>query len=286
MNRSTVYAIHVGAQVSIRSGGGDPSKTLALLWREERPAARGPKPSLHLDDIVAAALRLADDGGIDGLSMRTLATELGMAPMALYRYVPGKAELVDLMLDSVYASMRRRRAGEGWRGRLEAVAHDNRALHERHPWLGSISTGRPPLGPGVMAKYEYELGALEGCGLSDVEMDAALTFVLGFVASCARAAADERAADRETQMNDEEWWRANEALLQRVLDPTRYPLAARVGAAAGEAQGGAYDAERMYRFGLARVLDGIAALIEPNATANKGERPVAKAAKRGRAKPG
>lgn len=263
----------------MRSGSGDPSKTLALLWRAERPVAPGPKPSLSVDDVVAAAIRLADGGGAEGgaegglaaLSMRTLATELGMSPMALYRYVPGKAELVDLMLDAVYASMKRRPGGASWRDRLEVVADENRALFERHPWLGSISTGRPPLGPGVMAKYEHELGALADTGLSDVEMDAALTFVLGFVASCARADADERATERETQMNDEQWWQANEALLARVLEPSRYPLAARVGSAVGEALGGAYDAEYMYTFGLARVLDGIAVLVGQKGKAEKGK---------------
>lgn len=247
--------------MSTRSSSGDPAQTLALLWRQKAPPARGPKPSLSVDAVVKVAIRMADGGGIEAVTMRALATKLGVTPMALYRYVPGRAELVDLMLDSVYAGMKRRRGLGGWRGRIEAVAHENRALHDKHPWIASIATGRPPLGPGVIAKYDYELGALAGTGLSDVEMDAALTFVLGFVEACARAAADARATERETRMSDGQWWKANESLLARVFEPSSYPLAARVGAAVGAAHGSAFDAEHAYAFGLERVLDGLEALI-------------------------
>lgn len=247
--------------MSTRSSGGDPARALALLWRHATPAARGPKPSLSVDAVVKVAIRMADANGIDAVSMRALAAELGVTPMALYRYVPGRAELVDLMLDTVYARMRRRRGLVGWRPRIEAIAHENRALYAKHPWLASIATGRPPLGPGAIAKYDYELGALVGTGLSDLEMDAALTFVLGFVESCARAAADARATERETMMNDKQWWQANEPLLARIFEPGRYPLASRVGTAVGTAQGTAFDPERAYAFGLGRVLDGLEALI-------------------------
>ena len=78
------------------------------------------------------------------------------------------------------------------------MARDNRALYEAHPWAAAISTGRPPLGPGLMAKYEHELSALDGAGLDDVEIDAALTFVLDFVRSSALAAHDARATRAAT----------------------------------------------------------------------------------------
>jgi AcrR family transcriptional regulator len=216
-----------------------------------------------VDAIVAAAIRLADAEGLDEVSMRSLARHFGVAPMALYTYVPGKAELIDLMLDAAYASMERSAPGDTtWRAQLEAVAHDNRALYARHPWVASIPTSRPPLGPGLMAKYEYELRALEGMGLGDVEMDAALAFVLGFVESCARAAADTRAAQLESRMSDSEWWSANAPLLARVFDAAKYPLAARVGTAAGSAHGAASSPAHAYEFGLQRVLDGLSVRVD------------------------
>jgi hypothetical protein len=63
-------------------------------------------------------------------------------------------------------------------------------------------------------------------------------------------------------MTDQEWWTANAPLLARILDEQAYPTAARVGTAAGAAQGAAYSPERAWEFGLERVLDGLGALIE------------------------
>jgi len=248
-----------------RSSVGEPAKTLELLWRQPEPSGpqRGPKPMLTVDGLVTAAIALADAEGLDAVSMRGLARHFGMAPMALYTYVPGKAELIELMLDATYARMERRAPRDTtWRARLEAVAHDNAALYEQHPWVASIPTGRPPPGPGLMAKYEYELRALEDTGLGDVEMGAALTFVLGFVESCARAAADTRAAELESKLSDTGWWRQNAPLLARVFDASKYPLAARVGTAASAAHGAATSPAYAYAFGLERVLDGLSVLVQ------------------------
>ncbi|GGT22136.1 TetR/AcrR family transcriptional regulator [Streptomyces purpureus] len=253
-----------------RGGAADPARTMELLWREPgRPPGagsagrRGPRQGLTVDAVVDAAVELADAGGLEALTMRAVAQRLGVTPMTLYTYVPGKAELLDLMLDAVLLRMERTRTGgEPWRGRVTAVADENRALFLRHPWVAALRLARPPLGPGVMAKYEHELAAFDGLGLDDLAMDGALTFVLGFVASAARAELDARAAAGEGLMTDHEWWAAHEPLLARVFDAERFPLAARVGGAAGEAYQGPYDPEYAYTFGLARVLDGLAALIE------------------------
>jgi AcrR family transcriptional regulator len=243
-----------------RSGAGDPARTLQLLWRQpgDATSARGPRQTLTVTQIVETAIALAGSEGLDAVTMRRIAQELQVAPMSLYTYVPGKAELLDLMLDTVYLEMPR---DGDWRARLTAIARDNRALYDRHPWIASVSTSRPPLGPGLMAKYEHELAALDGLGLGDVEMDAALTFLLGFVETCARAAADARATATETAMSDQQWWAENEPLLARMFDAERYPLAARVGSAAGAAYQAAHDADHAFEFGLPRVLDGLEALI-------------------------
>jgi hypothetical protein len=169
---------------------------------------------------------------------------------------------VDLMLDAAYQRLALTdTTGRPWRERVTAIADENRALYLRHPWASAVSTLRPPLGPGLMAKYEHELAALQGLGLSDVEMDDALTYLLSFVQANARAAVDARAAQVESAMTDEQWWAANAGLLSQVLDEDAYPLAVRVGSAAGAAQGSAHDPEHAYRFGLQRLLDGLAALI-------------------------
>lgn len=249
---------------SHRSSAGDPARTLALLWRASSgQSARGPKPGLSVDSVTAAAVEVANRQGIDRLSIRAVAEQLRVAPMSVYTYVPGKAELLDLMLDSVYATMHRRSftARTPWRKRIVAIADDNRALFRAHPWAAQISTARPTLGPGSMAKYEHELSAFDRLGLDDVTVDDALTWLLTFVQANARAAIDTRAAELESAMSDQEWWTANEPLLARVFDAAAYPRAARIGTAAGQAHGSAYNPDDAYRFGLARILDALARMV-------------------------
>ncbi|GEL17116.1 TetR family transcriptional regulator [Pseudonocardia asaccharolytica DSM 44247 = NBRC 16224] len=249
---------------SDRSSAGDPDRTLSLLWRDASAIPRrGPRQGLGIDVVVGAATRLADAEGLAAVTMRRVAQALGVAPMTLYTYVPGKAELLDLMLDAAYAAMPRTdTAGRPWRERVVAIAEENRALFEAHPWAATISTCRPPLGPGQMAKYEHELRALDGLGLSDVDIDAALAHLLGFVRLHARDAADARAAQRDSAMDDEQWWALNAPLLGRVFDEAVYPTAARVGAAAGAAHGSTWSPDHAWEFGLRTVLDGLAALVE------------------------
>ncbi|MGO1318335.1 MAG: TetR/AcrR family transcriptional regulator C-terminal domain-containing protein, partial [Cellulomonadaceae bacterium] len=183
---------------------------------------------------------------------------------SVYTYVPGKPELLDLMVDTLYARATRPMwTTRSWRERIIAVAESNRALITAHPWLTEAALpSRPPLGPGVMAKYEHELAALDNTGLADVDVDAALGFVLGFVQAHCRWATDARSARAESQQSDAQWWAANAPLLARVLDPSRYPRAVRIGEAAGARQDSAWSDDHAWQFGLDRTLDGLAALID------------------------
>ena len=107
--------------------------------------------------------------------------------MSLYTYVPGKAELLDLMLDQAVAGANEH--GEGaWRERLERIAHENWWRYHRHPWLLEITMVRPVLGPNVIARYDHELAAVDGIGLTDVEMDAVVSLLAGHVEGAARRA--------------------------------------------------------------------------------------------------
>ncbi|AGL14191.1 TetR/AcrR family transcriptional regulator [Actinoplanes sp. N902-109] len=239
--------------------------TLALLWRDESAIPRkGPRRGLTLDHVITAALRIADRDGLAALTIRRVAEAIGTAPMSVYTHVPGKAELVDLMVDLVYAHMPRTdTTGRPWRDRLTAVAEDNRVLLRDHPWLTAVPAQRPVLGPGAIGKYEHELTALDGLGLTDVQMDDCLTHLLTFVTASARAALEAQAVAETTALTDEQWWADAGPLLARFLNPADYPLATRVGTAAGTAHRAAHDPGHSYDFGLRRVLDGLAPLIEP-----------------------
>jgi AcrR family transcriptional regulator len=245
------------------SGKGDPARSLALLWRTSERVSRKGKPDLSVDRIVRAAIEVADGEGLAALSMRRVAERLGVGTMSLYTYVPGKPELLDVMLDTVYGETDRREdVPGGWRERLTHIARENWALYLRHPWMLQVATSRPVLGPNVTAKYDYELRAIDGVGLSDVEMDAVLTLVTGFVHGTARVAVDAEEAEDQTGMSDEQWWSAHSPFLTRIADPARFPTATRVGQAAGEAHNGAVNPDHAFEFGLTRILDGIETLID------------------------
>jgi hypothetical protein len=163
------------------------------------------------------------------------------------------------MLDAVLRDMRRTpMTGHTWRERLTAVAGDNQSLYAAHPWAVEAAPKRPTLGPGVMAKYEHELSAFAGTGLSDENTDAALTFLLDFVAAAARSAAKVGADASQ----DAQWWVTFAPLLAQQLEDGAYPLSTRIGSAAGIARGTAYDPHHAYHFGLERVLGGLATLID------------------------
>jgi AcrR family transcriptional regulator len=240
----------------------DPVRSLGLLWGIRAPATRGPKPGLTIEMIVEAAIAIADADGLAGLSMRRVADRLDVGTMSLYRYVPAKAELFDVMFDRVSDETARPDDAEGgWRGRLEQIARENLALYQRHPWLLELATVRPPLGPGVIAKYDYELRAVEGIGLSDVEMDSVLSLLLGYVRSAAALHAAWAREPAETGQTDDEWWLSIAPTLERVLDVERYAVAVRVGTASTEQYRGLHDPAHAFAFGLERVLDGIEVLI-------------------------
>jgi AcrR family transcriptional regulator len=251
--------------MSDHGGAADPARSLALLWRTPVPTARGrgPRPGLTVDRIVEAAVGLADEEGVAALSMRRVAERLGVGTASLYTYVPGKAELVEVMLDHVYGEVAEPDEPDGdWRSRVGRVARDTWALHRRHPWVLQVETAsRPALGPNALAKYERELLAVSGLGLDDLDMDAVVTLVSDYVRGAARGAVGAAQAQERSGLTDEQWWRAAAPVLGRLVDHGRFPTAARVGTAAGEAQNAAYDPERAFTFGLERVLDGIEAFI-------------------------
>ena len=247
------------------TGAGDPARSMALLWRTPPDTDRrpGPKAGLDVDRIVAAAVRLADAEGLSALSMRRVAADLGVGAMSLYTHVPGKGELVDLMLDAVLAEMypdEKVLTRGGWRVRVKAMATANWEFFLRHPWALHVATGRPPLGPGLMRKYELELRAVDGLGLSEVQMDLLVTLVNGFVRGTVGGIQEKADAERMTGITEDQWWAATEPYVAQVFDSERYPTAARVGPVAGE-ELGAYDPDRSFEFGLDRLLDGIGVLI-------------------------
>ncbi|PRX49896.1 TetR family transcriptional regulator [Prauserella shujinwangii] len=246
---------------SVYSGSGDPRRSIELLWGVQERPRRGPKPRLDVEGIVAKAIAVADAEGLAAVSMRRIAGELGVTAMSLYGYVPGKAELVDVMVDRVYGELTEPETEPpGWRAALEAVARRSWDLYLRHPWLLQVAASRPLLGPNFIAKYDQELRAVAGTGLSPIEMELVVTLVGNYVHGAVRGAIEAAEAEQRTGLTDDAWWERYAPLLEKVFDADRYPTAAVVGPVAGEEMG-AGDPARAFEFGLERLLDGVEVLV-------------------------
>lgn len=236
-----------------------PRPLVDLLWRAHpdapRRGARGPAARHTTGDVVDQAIRLADAGGLSTVTVRALAHELGLSAMSVYTHVNSRDDLLVLMVDQAHARMPRPAYGRtGWRARVRRVAEANLALLREHPWLLEVADARTALGPGTIAKYDHELHAFDPAGLTDLERDAALSFVLDYTRSAAPALI--RGPD-----DFGETWSEQAGRLAGYLGED-FPLAQTVGRAAGESMGGPYDADRAWRFGLARVLAGLGELID------------------------
>jgi len=248
------------------SGSGDPARTIATLWGTRQLPRRGPKHTLTTAQVIDAAVDIADlDQDLATLSMRRVAESLGVGTMSLYTYVASRIELVEAMLDSVYGEAVQQLGARGdqpWQDGLRQVAQVSWDLYLRHPWVLQVFTGRPPLGPHAIAKYERELSVIDGIGLTDVEMDAIITLVHTHVEGVARRRIEADRAVRRTGISDEQWWQTVQPALAEVFDPARFPIAARVGEAAGQAHQAGHNPEHAFAFGLDRLLQGVAVLIE------------------------
>jgi AcrR family transcriptional regulator len=245
------------------SGRGDPLKSLKLLWEGTEKPKRGPRQKVELSALVTAAIEIADTEGLSAVSTRRVAEKVGISPMSFYTYIPGKAELLDLMLDTVSGS----EIGEvpefdpaEWRVNLTQMAFGLREFYLRHPWVIELATHRPVLGPGTMAAYEFALRAVDGLGLSPVEMDMMVTTIGALATGAARPQAQAKKVREATGLSDDEWWYKIEPYLS-TRDFSPYPVTNRIGPIIGELYG-LGDPDMSFKFSIDRLLDGFAVLIE------------------------
>ncbi|HWG98082.1 MAG TPA: TetR/AcrR family transcriptional regulator [Pilimelia sp.] len=242
-------------------------RSIELLWGGGGRQGRGPRPSLSLRRIVEAAIAVADRDGVDGLSMRRVAAELGVGTMSLYRYVPGKAELLALMLDRVSEPGEELvgLAGAGWRAVLTATAQGSYRLYRRHPWLLQVNWTRPVIGPNTLAGIELVMRSLDRLGLTDQERISVMVLVDAYVTGLARQHIQHAAVSAETGLADEEFWAQQGPALSRAMESGDYPAMA---ALAEDAFSLGWD--ETFEFGLRRLLDGVGALIASRTSADAG----------------
>lgn len=258
------------------AGRGDPRRTLALLWGRSEAPTRGPKPALSVAEIVAAGIAVADEEGLAAVSMRKVGERLGKSAMSLYTYVPGKAELLDLMLDTVLGELPTTYdLADGWRPATERSARDGWDFYQRHPWVLQVSGTRASLGPHEFDLYETQLRLVDGLGLTGVEMARVVSVVASFVRGAAKTVSDARAAEQATGLSDDDWWNARAPILEEIASAVedwadRYPTVTKLSDEQAFDQLDrpddttpylVQDALDTFEFGLQRILDGVEAYI-------------------------
>ncbi|WP_431676508.1 TetR/AcrR family transcriptional regulator [Kitasatospora sp. KL5] len=232
----------------------DPGRTLELLWGTGAPPNRGPKPKHTLEQIIEAGIAVADTDGLENLSMRRVAERLGSGTMSLYTYVPGRAELLHLMLDRVTRTLPPLPEDAAWRPALEQYARDARDLAARHPWTTAASApGLLLMGPHTTARSDALYGILEPLGLDPRECVRIATSVDAYVRGVCQALADQQADTRQSGVDYEQWWAQATPHLTRLVTRERFPHLHRIW------EHGAFDepTDAAFEFGLQRLLDGI-----------------------------
>ncbi len=223
-----------------------------LVWERPEPPDRPVPAPLNRERIVRTAIRLADADGLEVVSLRKVATALGVGPMRLYSYIASKEELLDLMVDAAYAEIRP--VGDGWREVLRSLAESTRQAAHEHEWLADLLGGRPQLGPHALANGEAVLSRLDGVDLDDaMPMVAAVNaYVIGAV----RREIAARRAERASGMDERRWQAALGPYLERTFATGRFPALATVVRDAAH-----LDADHTFRMGLDFLLDGIEARV-------------------------
>ncbi|WP_433120976.1 TetR/AcrR family transcriptional regulator [Micromonospora sp. CA-246542] len=225
------------------------------VWERPEPRPRATPVPLSRAKIADTAIRLADAHGLDGLSVRRIAKELGVGPMRLYDYVTNRSELLDLMVDAVYGEIAEGGPHPGWRATVLAIVRRTRAAALDHEWFSDLLGGRPQLGPHALAVGESTAAALsQAPAVRDVDdLQRALGALNAFIIGALRREVTERRTARATGTELSAWQASLGPYLTRMLDTGRYPTIARL-----VVDGAHLDAEETFDHNLTTLLDGIA----------------------------
>jgi AcrR family transcriptional regulator len=225
------------------------------VWARPERTSRGRARALSRQQIVEAAITIADREGLDALTMRRVAQQLGAGTMSLYWHVRNKDELIELMRDQVAGEHTLQPSGD-WRSDLARFARDTRAMFLRHPWLASVAFGTPPLGPNSLRQDELTMAAMSSLGV-DLQTQGAIGatvyfFVFGFVL---RELAQDQLQQR-TGVTIQQWRAEVGPYIQQQLATGRYPNLQRA-----YTSGGDLDNDAAFEFILTFILDAVAAQL-------------------------
>jgi len=241
-----------------------PSATIAPRRRDSaRPDRARRQKALSRDEIVQAAVVLADSDGAGGVNMRRIAKELDVGAMSLYWHVADKEQLLDLMLDAIEGEDVPAKETGAWRTDLAHIARQKRQSLLRHPWVVSFISERSPFGPNALLQIERSLAVLDSFNLDTRTTLQILmtvdTYVTGSVLNEFREIRVER-TQSEAGLTPSDVAAGKLEWMERLNRSGRFKRVLRV-FDEGIDPDAAETRDDRFEFGLNCVLDGIAAQL-------------------------
>jgi AcrR family transcriptional regulator len=238
---------------------------LDLLWGRGSATGRGRPARTTREQVVAAGLARADAGGLEELSMRALAADLGVGVMSLYTHVESRDGLVALMIDHAFAEVTDGlypRDGEPWRDAAARQARTLWGFYARHPWiLGQGS--RLPMGPHVLAMEDAFYAPFLDIGLTAVESANAAIALRSLVTGLARDSTSEQDQSRRTGVGLYEYWSSiNAVFWDRYFEQEHYPSMTRLWYEGGFEGDDVIAEEGILDRAVGAYLDGIATRVK------------------------
>ncbi|HZA71390.1 MAG TPA: TetR/AcrR family transcriptional regulator C-terminal domain-containing protein [Propionibacteriaceae bacterium] len=234
-------------------------RAIECLWNPQpAPAGRGPRPRKSLAEVVDAGVAIADAEGLEALSIRKVAARLGIGAMSVYTYVPGRSELIELMIDRVYGEHGIPDPALGWRARIEEWMRSTWRIYNDHPWLLDHNMARLPVGPHVLDVEEALYAAVYAAGFGGAENVTVSNLLRWQLIGAARSMISDAAEERHTGVSAEAYWESRSSFWSTYFDEARFPTMAAIWASGGFDDPAGYDIERMITW----LLDGIERLAD------------------------
>ena len=216
---------------------------------------------LSRERVIAAAMALADDGGLDAVTIRGLARALHVEPMSLYHYAASRDEIVGWLVDQVVDEIDLPPSGGDWKSAIRATAISAHAVLRRHPWACNLLMAGPRIAQGRLRQIDALLEHLDDAHLppelADLAYHAIDSHILGFTlweAGYARGLVGVRApADLEAFL--------------KTIQIERYPHLQAHALWHGQPREAGRPSKNEFEFGLDLILDGVERLREAEATA-------------------
>lgn len=222
------------------------------------PATTGndrPRTPLNKTLVIAGAIELADEIGIDALTIRRLAAKLGVKPMSIYHHVANKDEILDGMVDVVFSEIDRPETDTDWKAAIRGRAVSARTVLARHRWATPMMESRPTPGPETLRHHDTVIGCFRRAGFS-IEMTAhAYALVDNYIYGFALQEASLPATGGEEIAN----------LAETIIEPLPaddYPHLVELATEYIMQPG--YDFGNEFDFGLELILDGLEAVARPD----------------------